>query len=257
VTGVFQVSENMRFRAISALCVMVSLAACSGAPRLQTALPADQQYNIGLDALHKKDYKTAVAQFDSLEQTTTYSPVIADAMLMHGYAEYQRNHYADAITQFDSFIQLHPANRSIAYVYYLRAISYYEQILDIKRDQTKTQEAMTALQEVVNRFPTSSYGRDAKSKIVVCLNHLAGKEMVIGRWYEQQKLYAAAINRFQHVVQDYKTTNYMPEALHRLTEVYLKLGMVNEAKRTTDVLAKTYHDSPWYRDSQKALLIVG
>ena len=125
----------------------------------------------------------------------------------------------------DRFIQLHPAHRDVAYAYYLRALCYYEQIADIQRDQKGTQQAMDALQEVVNRFPDSAYARDARLKIDLCRDHLAGKEMEIGRWYESQHLYEAAIGRFQRVVDDYQTTNHVPEALHRLTEIYLILGL--------------------------------
>ena len=149
---------------------------------------------------------------------------------MQGYTQYLQNHYTEAIGTLDRFIQLHPAHRDVAYAYYLRALCYYEQIADIQRDQKGTQLAMTALQEVVNRFPDSAYARDARLKIDLCRDHLAGKEMEIGRWYESQHLYAAAIGRFQRVVDDYQTTNHVPEALHRLTEIYLLLGMKDEAQ---------------------------
>ena len=152
---------------------------------------------------------------------------------------------------------MHPANRDIAYVYYLRALCHYEQIADIARDQRGTQEAMTALQEVVNRFPDSSYGRDAKLKIDLARDHLAGKEMEIGRWYEQQHLYTAAIGRFQRVVDDFQTTNHVPEALHRLTEIYLKLGLVDQARRTAAVLGHNYPGSEWYVDSYDQLIADG
>ena len=141
---------------------------------------------------------------------------------MQGYSQYLQNKYTDAIGTLDRFIQLHPAHRDIAYAYYLRALCYYEQIADIQRDQKGTEQAMNALQEVVNRFPDSSYARDARLKIDLCRDHLAGKEMEIGRYYQKQHLYEAAIGRFQRVVDDYQTTNHVPEALHRLAEVYLR-----------------------------------
>ena len=195
-------------------------------------IPVEQLYNTGVDALNAHRYKNATTSFDNVEQYYPYSSWATNAQLMHGYSEYLQNHYSEAIPVLDRFIQLHPTNRDIAYAYYLRALSYYEQIADIQRDQKGTQEAMVALQEVVNRFPGSAYAQDSRLKIDLCRDHLAGKEMEIGRWYEQQHLYTAAINRFQRVVDDYQTTNHVPEALHRLTEIYLLLGLTDEAKRT-------------------------
>jgi outer membrane protein assembly factor BamD len=216
-------------------------------------LPPEELYNNGIDALNQKRYTTAVSQFDAIEQNYPYSSWAVNAQLMHGYTEYLQNHYTEAVGALDRFIQLHPTNPSVAYAYYLRALSYYEQIADIQRDQKGTQIAMNALQEVVNRFPESAYGRDARLKIDLCRDHLAGKEMEIGRWYEGQKLYAAAINRFQRVVDDYQTTNHVPEALHRLTEIYLLLGMTDQAKKTAAVLGHNYPGSRWYEDSYNEL----
>jgi outer membrane protein assembly factor BamD len=217
-------------------------------------LPPEQLYNNGVDALNQKRYTTAVTQFDAIEQNYPYSSWAVNAQLMHGYAEYLQNHYTEAIGALDRFIQLHPGNQNVAYAYYLRALSYYEQIADIQRDQKGTSLAMAALQEVVNRFPDSPYGRDARLKIDLCRDHLAGKEMEIGRWYEGQKLYGAAIGRFQRVVDDYQTTNHVPEALHRLTEIYLLLGMTDQARKTAAVLGHNYPGSPWYEDSYTDLV---
>ncbi len=221
------------------------------------SLPVDELYNNGIDALNQKRYGTAVQQFDAIEQNYPYSSWAVNAQLMHGYAEYLQNHYTEAVGALDRFIQLHPTNSNIAYAYYLRALSYYEQIADIQRDQKGTQVAMGALQDVVNRFPDSAYGRDARLKIDLCRDHLAGKEMEIGRYYEGQKLYGAAINRFQRVVDDYQTTNHVPEALHRLTEIYLILGMTDQAKKTAAVLGHNYPGSRWYEDSYNALVAEG
>lgn len=217
-------------------------------------MPAEQLYSDGIDALRAKQYNNAVKLFDAVEQNYPYSSWATHAELMHGYADYLQNHYTPAIGALDRFIQLHPANKDIAYAYYLRALCYYEQISDIQRDQKETQLAMAALQEVVNRFPDSAYAQDAKLKIDLCNDHLAGKEMAIGRWYQGQHLYEAAIGRFQRVVQDFQTTNHVPEALHRLTEIYLKLGMINEAKRTAAILGYNYPGSRWYEDSWNQLI---
>jgi outer membrane protein assembly factor BamD len=206
-------------------------------------LPPEQLYNNGIDALNGKRYNTAVGQFD--------------AQLMHGYAEYLQNHYSEANGALDRFIALHPGNQNIAYAYYLRALAYYEQVSDIQRDQKGTQVAMAALQDVVNRFPDTPYARDARLKIDLCRDHLAGKEMEVGRWYEGQKNYAAAIGRFQRVVDDYQTTNHVPEALHRLTEIYLLLGLTDQARKTAAVLGHNYPGNSWYETSYNDLVDQG
>ena len=217
-------------------------------------VPPEQIYNNGVDALSADRYAVATTQFDAVEQYYPYSSWAVNAQLMEGYAQYRQNHYTEAVGTLDRFIQLHPAHRDIAYAYYLRALSFYEQIADIQRDQKGTELALTALQEVVNRFPDSAYARDARLKIDLARDHLAGKEMEIGRWYEQQRLYSAAIGRFQRVVDDYQTTNHVPEALHRLTEIYLLLGLRDQAKKTAAVLGYNYPGNEWYEDSYNQLL---
>ena len=217
------------------------------------AKSVDELYNNGVDALNQKRYATAVTQFDAVEQNYPYSSWAVNAQLMHGYVEYLQSHYTEAIGSLDRFIQLHPASPNASYAYYLRALSFYEQIADIQRDQKGTQQAMAALQDVVNRFPESAYARDARLKIDLCRDHMAGKEMEIGRFYEQQKLYGAAIGRFQRVVDEYQTTNHVPEALHRLTEIYLMLGMTDQAKKTAAVLGHNYPGNRWYEDSYSQL----
>jgi outer membrane protein assembly factor BamD len=219
-----------------------------------TTVPVEELYNGGVDQLNAKRYGDAAKKFDVIEENYPYSAWAVNAQLMEGYAKYLQRKYTDAIGALDRFIQLHPTNKDIAYAYYLRALCYYEQIEDIQRDQKGTEQAMTALQEVVNRFPDSAYGRDARLKIDLCRDHLAGKEMAIGRFYQDQHLYAAAINRFQRVVDLFQTTNHVPEALHRLTEIYLKLGMPEEAKRTAAVLGHNYPGSRWYEDSWNQLI---
>jgi len=222
-----------------------------------TKVPADQLYSRGIDAMNANNSKVAIKQFELVDQTYPYSTWAVNAQLMLGYIAYKQQRYVEAISALDRFIQLHPAHRDIAYAYYLRSLSFYEQIADIKRDQKGTQEAIGALNEVVNRFPDSSYARDAKLKIDLCRDHLAGKEMEIGRYYMNQHLYTAAINRFQTVVDNYQTTNHVAEALHRLTEIYLTLGMTAEAKRTAAVLGYNYPGSEWYSDSYKDLAQIG
>ena len=216
--------------------------------------PVEDMYNNGLDALNAKRFGTAEDQFAAVQQNYPYASWAVSAQLMQGYTQYLRNHYTDAIGTLDRFIQLHPAHRDVAYAYYLRALSYYEQIADIQRDQHGTEQAMNALRDVVNRFPESPYARDAKLKIDLCVDHLAGKEMEVGRWYQKQHLYEAAIGRFQKIVDDYQTTNHVPEALHRLTEVYLILGLKDQARKTAAVLGHNYPGSEWYSDTYADLV---
>ena len=241
-----------------ALVLLSLLASCGGSKDEAQAsngppAPVEQLYNNGIDALNDKRYATATDQFNAVEENYPYSTWAVNAQLMQGYTQYLQNHYTEALGTIERFIQLHPAHRDIAYAYYLRALCYYEQIADISRDQKGTEAAMNALQEVVNRFPDSAYARDARLKIDLCRDHLAGKEMEIGRWYEDQHLYEAAIGRFQRVVDDYQTTNHVPEALHRLTEIYLLLGLRDQAKKTAAVLGYNYPGSQWYDDSYNQL----
>ena len=253
----FKIRPKLTLAAVALLAIPL-LSACSGSKSSETpsgpAGTAEEMYNNGVDALNARRFSTADDQFNAVEANYPYSSWAVSAQLMYGYSLYQQNKYTDAIGQLDRFIQLHPAHRDIAYAYYLRALCYYEQIADIQRDQKGTEQAMNALREVVNRFPDSTYARDAKLKIDLCVDHLAGKEMEIGRYYQRQHLYEAAIGRFQRVVDEYQTTNHVPEALARLTEVYLALGLPDQARKTAAVLGYNYPGSEWYRDSFNSLV---
>ncbi len=214
-------------------------------------------YNNGVDALHGGRYALAVTQFENIQQNYPYSGFTANAQLLEGYAYYLQDNYPDAVLQINRFLQLHPTSQDAAYAYYLRALCYYEQIADIQRDQQGTVQALNALQDVITRFPDTAYARDARLKIDLCRDHLAGKEMLIGRYYETQHYYEAAINRYQRVVQDFQTTNHVAEALHRLVEIYLKLGLNDQARRTAAVLGYNYPGSSWYQDSYADLRQAG
>ncbi|MDE2516790.1 MAG: outer membrane protein assembly factor BamD [Rhodospirillales bacterium] len=237
-------------RPMAALALVLLLAGCGGGSK--SAAPpgppptVSQLYNNGVDALNARRFSTASDQFEQVEQNFPYSPWATHALLMQAYTAYLQNHYTSAVGTLNRYIQLHPTASDIAYAYYLRALCYYEQIGDIQRDQKDTQIAMGALQEVVNRYPDTPYATDARLKIDLCRDHLAGHEMEIGRWYEGQHLYEAAIGRFQRVVNDYQTTNHVPEALHRLVEIYMILGLKQEALRTAAVLGYNYPGSSWY-----------
>jgi outer membrane protein assembly factor BamD len=246
--------------AIGLIALLPMLSGCGGNKGSDQAsgtnvapAPVEQLYNNGVDALQSQRYSTAADQFSAVERDYPYSPWAVHAQLMTAYAQYLQNHYTDAIDSLNRFVELHPTNRDTPYAYYLRALCYYEQISDIQRDQKDTQEAINALQEVINRYPDTAYARDAQLKIDLGRDHLAGKEMAIGRWYQSQHLYEAAIGRFQRVVDDFQTTNHVPEALARLTEVYLVLGLRDQAEKTAAVLGYNYPGSAWYADTYDQL----
>lgn len=213
-------------------------------------------YAAGVEALQQRRFVQAVELFDQLERDHPYSTWATNSKIMAAYGDYMRNRYTEAIGSLDRFIQLHPAHRDIAYAHYLRALCYYEQINDAQRDQRATEVAMTALQDVANRFPDTAYARDARLKIDLGRDHLAGREMNIGRFYQRQRLLNAAIGRYRRVVEDFQTTNHVPEALHRLTEIYISLGLTEEARRTASVLGHNFPGNEWYRDSY-GLLVEG
>ena len=226
--------------------------ACSGDPDAKNPYverSVHELYNRATNALEKRDFNTAAELFDEVERPHPYSLWATKAQLMAGYAHYEANEYDNALTSIGRFIQLHPGNKDIPYAYYLRALSYYEQISDVSRDQGITQSALTALQDVIRRFPNTKYARDAKLKLDLTRDHLAGKEMAIGRWYLRQREYLAAITRFRQVVDKYQTTSHIPEALHRLSEAYTALGLESEAKQVASVLGYNYPGSEWYVDS--------
>jgi outer membrane protein assembly factor BamD len=208
-----------------------------------------QLYNDGLARLNDGSYKQAAKKFAEVERKYPYSQWATKALLMQAFANYQRNAYDDAINAGQRFISLHPGHRDTPYAYYLVALSNYEQINDVKRDQSQTQKALDALDEVQKRFPESPYAADAAKKAAVARDHLAGKEMEVGRYYVKRGDYLAGINRFKRVVTDYQTTSHTPEALYRLTESYTALGVASEAQTAAAVLGHNYPNSQWYQDA--------
>lgn len=215
--------------------------------------PPSELYAEADDLLQQKLYKTAAEKFQEIERLYPYSDEATRAQIMAAYAFYRDGKYDDADITFERFIKLHPAHKDIAYAYYMRAIGYYEQITDISRDQKITEEALAALREVVQRFPNSPYARDAKIKIDLTQDHLAGKQLEIGRFYQKRGEYVAAINRFRDVVERYQTTAQVPEALHRLVETYLMLGITAEAQKYASVLGHNFPEDKWYKRSFKLL----
>ncbi|MEJ5117536.1 outer membrane protein assembly factor BamD [Gluconobacter cerinus] len=251
----FEVSWNGRGLVLKATAVsgLLLLSGCSllshkhEKPVIPKAADAETLYNYGIDALHSGRYELAGGEFELLQQNYPYSGFTGNAELMEGYAYYLQGEYALSVQQLERYLQLHPTSPDAAYAFYLRALCYYEQIADVQRDQQGTVEALDALEEVITRFPQTAYARDAQLKIDLCRDHLAGKEMLVGRWYQQQRNYEAAMTRYQRVVQDFQTTNHVAEALERLVEVYLALGLKDQARQTASVLGYNYPDSQWYR----------
>jgi outer membrane protein assembly factor BamD len=238
---------------VAVLVVAGWLTACASTPEEYVERPVEDLYNRAMDLLGTGAYESAASAFDEVERQHPYSVWATKAQLMAAYAHYLANNYDDAVLAAKRFIDLHPGHRDVAYAYYLVAISYYEQISDVGRDQKMTELALESLEEVVRRFPESEYARDARLKIDLTRDHLAGKEMEIGRFYLRQGYYIAAINRFRVVIEKYQTTRHVPEALHRLTEAYLALGVVDEAKTAAAVLGYNYPGSDWYMESYALL----
>ena len=236
-----------------ALAAILLLTSCSSEEVAYEERPVEEIYNQAMDRLLRGDSQLAAIDFDEVERQHPYSVWARKSQLMAAYSHYLDDKYDEAIFAAQRFLQLHPGNRDAPYAYYLIAISYYEQIADVGREQKITELALEALQEVVNLYPTSEYARDARLKIDLARDHLAGKEMEIGRYYLERGHHGAAINRFRQVVEIYQTTSHVPEALHRLTEAYLALGIVEEARNTAAVLGHNYPGSEWYVDSYALL----
>jgi outer membrane protein assembly factor BamD len=215
--------------------------------------PAEVLYTNAMNTLEDGRAGVAAKLFEEVERQHPYSTWATQALLMAAYSYYLMDDYDSAIPALENFIELHPGNRNAAYAFYLRALCYYEQITDVTRDQGNTEEALRALSDVVARFPNTPYARDASLKLDLVRDHLAGKEMEVGRYYLQRDLFLAAINRFRTVVERYQTTTHTPEALHRLVEAYLALGINEEAQAAAAVLGYNYPGSDWYQDSYALL----
>lgn len=209
----------------------------------------EKLYNSALTSLAGYDYYSAARLFSEVVRQYPYSTWSNQAEIMSAYCYYRYNNYDDAIAGADRFISLNPAHKHISYVYYLKAISYYEQSTDVGTDQTNAMNAKKVFNEIIDKFPTTDYARDAKFKLDSVENHLAAVEMEVGRFYLTRGKWVAAINRFKTVVIDYQTTNQTPEALHRLVESYIALGIKDEAQATAAVLGYNFPDSEWYLHS--------
>ena len=203
-------------------------------------------YTAAKDRLDRKQYKLAAAIFDEVERQHPYSVWARRAQLMSAFSYYLAQEYTESISSAQRFLAIHPGNKDAPYAHYLIALDYYEQISDVTRDQKTTQQALDALGEVVRRYPSTPYAADARLKIDLVRDHLAGKEMEIGRFYQRRGQWLASVIRFRKVIDEFETTTHAPEALMRLTESYLALGIPEEAKKSAAVLGANYPGSKWY-----------
>ncbi|WP_426013316.1 outer membrane protein assembly factor BamD [Caulobacter sp. DWR2-3-1b2] len=241
----------------TALLVALSVTACAGKHKKPTLAyeerPVELLYSTGANRLDRGAWNEAVDYFREVERQHPYSEWSRRSILMTGYAHYQGNQYNEAISDADRFIGLYPGNPSASYAYYLKSICYFEQVVDVNRDQAATEQALAALRDVVQRYPNSEYAQDARLKIDMVNDQLAGKEMTIGRYYLRNGQTLAAIGRFRTVIDRHQTTSHTPEALYRLVESYMTLGLLDEAKRNGAVLGYNFPGDPWYADAYKLL----
>ncbi len=241
-----------------ALIAAVALSGCSVFKKKKPTLayqerPVELLFSVGATDLDRHQWGDAVNYFREVERQHPYSEWSRRAILMTAYAHYEANNYSEAIADADRFITLYPGNVATPYAYYLKAICYFEQIVDVGRDQASTEQAQRALGEVMKRYPKSQYALDARLKLDMVQDQLAGKEMTIGRFYLRAGDPIAAIGRFRIVATRFQTTTHTPEALYRLVEAYLTVGLVDEAKRNGAVLGYNYPGDIWYRDAYRLL----
>jgi len=247
-----------RSRAVLVLAPALTLllVACGGKKKPETEVNVDPPgvlYNEALASLESGDAHDASEKFATIDKEHPYSDEARKAMIMSAFLNFRRSNYQDAINDAQRYVTLFPASEDAAYAQYLIGESYFRQIPDVTRDQDLAKKAMDAMGEVVSKYPESEYANDARNKIDIAHDQLAGKEMQIGRYYEERREYLAAVNRFRDVVEQYQTPRHVEEALHRLTECYLALGIVAEAQTAAAVLGHNFPDSEWYQDSYKLL----
>ncbi len=246
-----------------ATCCALAVAGCSSLkakPKARLAYeerPVELLYSTGADRMDRHLWSQAVDYFQEVERQHPYSEWSRRAILMQAFAHYQGNNYDQAIADSDRFLSLYPGNQAAPYAHYLKAICYFEQIVDVGRDQAATGQALDNLREVTQRYPHTEYATDARLKIDMVNDQLAGKEMNVGRWYLRQNDLLAAVGRFKTVVDRYQTTTHTPEALYRLVEADLTLGLIKDATETGAVLGYNYPGDPWYADAYQLLTAKG
>ena len=240
-----------------ACAVAIPVAGCAGKKaRPDTAYIArdvNTLYALAKETLDKQRYEEAAKLFDEVERQHPYSTWARRAQMMSAFSYYLAEKYPEAVSSAQRFLTIHPGNKDAPYAHYLIAMSYYQQISDVTRDQSTTQQALSAFGELIRRYPDSRYAADARLKLDLINDHLAGKQMEIGRYYQRSGKWLAATMRFREVVESYQTTNHTPEALERLVESYLALGLPQEAQKAAAVLGRNYPGSEWYHRAYKLI----
>jgi outer membrane protein assembly factor BamD len=241
-----------------AVIAAAALAACSSSKEVAKDafaedLPAGTLYNQGLANLSSGKLKEAVDRFNEVDRQHPYSEYAQKALLMAAFANYRRADFTATVESAERYLALYPGTADAPYAKYLIGSSYFQQIPDVTRDQEATRKAMVQLNDIIQHYPNSEYADDARAKLIVAKDQLAGKEMQVGRYYLEQRNYLAAIGRFQVVVTDFQDTRHVEEALERLTEAYLSLGITSEAQTAAAVLGHNFPNSPWYQDAFKLL----
>lgn len=240
------------------LCMMV-LAGCQSDPDIDinslvdSIEPADLLYNQALANLDAGKLGEASKKFDKIDQQHPFSEFARKSLVLNAFTKYRSGRHQEAITDAKRFLNLYPNDKDAAYAQYIVGLAYFKQIPDVTRDQRTSSRAIAAMQEVIDRYPESEYVDDAKAKLRKARDQLAGKEMQIGRYYQERREYVAAVNRYKVVVQEYGNTRQVEEALSRLVESYFALGLKEEAQTAAAVLGHNYPDSDWYADSYKLL----
>jgi outer membrane protein assembly factor BamD len=260
-----RISVRRHSRLFAAIALTIPLAACSGfgldsldptklfaekySTKIEPDVPPEMLYDRGLAQLHKRDFEAAAKAFTDLDKRFPFTQWQRKAVLMATFSNYQNGKYDDAVGSAQRYISLFPNTPDTPYVYYMQGMSYYNMIPDVTRDQERALKAFQTFQQLVEKYPKSEYAEDARYKLQVTRDQLAGQEMEVGRYYLKQRNFIAAINRFRDVLAKYQTTRHSEEALLRLVEAYLALGIVNEAQTAAAVLGHNFPDSPWYKDA--------
>jgi outer membrane protein assembly factor BamD len=243
---------SIKTSAVLFLTAAIGLTGCAGgnkkfkADTSYVARDVNSLYNTAKNRLDNGNYKLAALLFDEVERQHPYSIWARRAQLMSAFSYYLAKDFTESTNSAQRFLSIHPGNRDAPYAYYLIALNYYEQISDVTRDQKITQSALDSFGELIRRYPSTRYAADARLKIDLINDHLAGKEMEIGRYYQRRGQWLASATRFRKVTEDYQTTTHTAEALMRLTESYLALGIPEEAKKAASVLGRNYPASQWY-----------
>jgi len=248
-------SQHLKFFTFFAL---LFLSGCSGKKEeVYEERPVEVLFNKAMDELLRGKYEEAAHSFEEVERQHPYSNWATLAQLRAAFAYYEAQQYEKAVMALEVFIRLHPGSPYTPYAYYLQGMCYYEQVPNAERDLKLMELALKAFEEVKSRYPDSIYARDSRYKIDLLKDRLASKDMHIGRYYLREGLYLAALNRFKSVIAHYQQTSHVPEALHRLVEVYLALGLKEQAKENAAVLGYNFPESEWYKDSYNLMVQQG